>query len=237
MQHTIDNLLIQTAGFAAGSTTFQNPISATTTYYVNELGTNGCFSATTPLVATVISPDPIVISSGVAPAICLSQPFTTTASSIASPAYTYTWDTPTYAGSGITAPVANAILASTPTVAGVYPYTITGTNGVCTAVVTVNLTVNALPVITTATASPSVVCHNADVTLAASSIVSGPQTEPVGYCPSNATSTFDEEILSVSLGTMTNASTCFTTGGPGSLQSQYSNYARFCAITRSTLNE
>jgi hypothetical protein len=224
MQHTIDNLVIQTAGFAAGSTTFQNPISATTTYYVNELGTNGCFSATTPLVATVISPDPIVVSSGVAPAICLGQAFTTTASSIASPAYTYTWDTPTYAGSGITAPVANATLASTPTVAGVYPYTITGTNGVCTAVVTVNLTVNALPVITTATASPAVVCHNADVTLAASSIMSGPQTEPVGYCPSNATSTFDEEILSVSLGTMTNASTCFTTGGPGSLQSQYSNY-------------
>lgn len=224
MQHTIDNLVIQTAGFSAGSTTFQNTISATTTYYVSELGTNGCYSATTPLVATVISPDPIVVSSGTTPAICLGQAFTTTASSIASPAYTYTWDVPSYAGSGIAAPVANAILAATPTVAGVYPYTITGTNGVCTAVVTVNLTVNALPVITTATANPAVVCHNADVTLAASSIVSGPQTEPVGYCPSNATSTFDEEILSVSLGTMTNASTCTSTGGAGSLQNQYSNY-------------
>jgi hypothetical protein len=224
MQHTIDNLLIQTAGFTAGSTTFQNTISATTTYFVSELGTNGCYSATTPLVATVISPDPIVVSSGTTPAICLGQAFTTTASSIASPAYTYTWDVPSYAGSGIAAPVANATLAATPTVAGVYPYTITGTNGVCTAVVTVNLTVNALPVITTATANPAVVCHNADVTLAASSIVSGPQTEPVGYCPSNATSTFDEEILSVSLGTMTNASSCTSTGGAGSLQNQYSNY-------------
>jgi hypothetical protein len=99
-----------------------------------------------------------------------------------------------------------------------------GTNGVCTAVVTVNLTVHALPVITTATASPAVACHNSNVTLAASSIVSGPQTEPVGYCASNATSTFDEEILSVSLGSMTNASTCTTTGGVGSIQSQYSNY-------------
>jgi hypothetical protein len=224
MEHLMDNLVIQTAGFTAGSTTFQNTISSTTTYYVSELGTNGCFSATTPLVATVVSPDPLIISSGLTPAICIGQPFTTTATSIASPAYTYSWDIPTYTGSGITAPVALATLASTPTTAGVYPFTITGSNGVCTAVATVNLTVNALPVITTATASPAVVCHNADITLLASSIVSGPQTEPVGYCPSNATSTFDEEILSVTLGSMTNASTCTTTGGAGSIQSQYSNY-------------
>ncbi len=224
MEQTIDNLVIQTAGFAAGSTTFQNPISTTTTYYVSELGTNGCYSPTTPLVATVISPDPLVISSGLTPAICLGQPFTTTVSSIASPAYTYSWDIPTYTGSGISAPVTQATLGTTPTVAGVYPYTITGTNGVCTAVVTVNLTVNALPVITTATASPAVACHNSNVTLAASSIVSGPQTEPVGYCASNATSTFDEEILGVTLGSMTNSSTCATTGGAGSIQNQYSNF-------------
>jgi hypothetical protein len=224
MEQTIDNLVIQTAGFAAGSTTFQNPISTTTTYYVSELGTNGCYSPTTPLVATVISPDPLVITSGLTPAICLGQPFTTTVSSIASPAYTYSWDIPTYTGSGISAPVTQATLATTPTVAGVYPYTITGTNGVCTAVVTVNLTVNALPVITTATASPAVACHNSNVTLAASSIVSGPQTEPVGYCASNATSTFDEEILGVTLGSMTNSSTCATTGGAGSIQNQYSNF-------------
>ena len=224
MEHLMDNLVIQTAGFSAGSTTFQNTISSTTTYYVSELGTNGCYSATTPLVATVVSPDPLIISSGLTPAICIGQPFTTTVSSVASPAYTYSWDIPTYTGSGISAPVTLATLASTPTAAGVYPFTITGTNGVCTAVATVNLTVNALPVITTATASPAVVCHNAEVTLAASSIVSGPQTEPVGYCPSNATSTADEEILSVTLGSMTSASTCTTTGGTGSLQNQYSNY-------------
>lgn len=224
MQHTIDNLVIQSAGFSAGSTTFQDPISATTTYYVSELGTNGCYSNPSTLIATVVIPPAISITSGLTPAICIGQSFTTTASSTASPAYTYTWDTPSYAGSGLTAPVTTATLASTPTIAGVYPLTITGTNGFCTAVSTVNLTVNALPVITTATASPAVVCHNADVTLAASSIVSGSQTEPVGYCASNATSTFDEEILSVSLGSMTNASSCTTTGGAGSLQSQYSNY-------------
>lgn len=44
------------------------------------------------------------------------------------------------------------------------------------------------------------------------------------YCNSNATSTGDEEILNVSIGTLNNSSTCSTTGGAGSIQNQYSNY-------------
>jgi len=44
------------------------------------------------------------------------------------------------------------------------------------------------------------------------------------YCTSNATSTADEEIFNVSLGTLNNSSTCSTTGGPGSVLSQYSDY-------------
>ncbi|MFM8597315.1 MAG: GEVED domain-containing protein [Flavobacteriales bacterium] len=44
------------------------------------------------------------------------------------------------------------------------------------------------------------------------------------YCGSQATSTADEEILNVSLNTLNNTSTCTTTGGTGSIQSQYSNY-------------
>ena len=44
------------------------------------------------------------------------------------------------------------------------------------------------------------------------------------YCNSNATSTGDEEILNVTLGTLNNSSTCSTTGGAGSIQNQYSNY-------------
>ena len=45
-----------------------------------------------------------------------------------------------------------------------------------------------------------------------------------GYCISAATSTADEEILRVTLGTLNNTSTCLTTGGPGSILNQYSNY-------------
>lgn len=44
------------------------------------------------------------------------------------------------------------------------------------------------------------------------------------YCASNATSVADEEILNVSVSTLNNTSTCSTTGGAGSIQSQYSNY-------------
>lgn len=44
------------------------------------------------------------------------------------------------------------------------------------------------------------------------------------YCSSNATSAADEEILNVTISTMNNSSTCSTTGGPGSVQSMYSDY-------------
>jgi hypothetical protein len=44
------------------------------------------------------------------------------------------------------------------------------------------------------------------------------------YCTSTATSIADEEIFNVSISTLNNSSTCSTTGGPGSVQSLYSDY-------------
>lgn len=44
------------------------------------------------------------------------------------------------------------------------------------------------------------------------------------YCTSNATSAADEEILKVQVGTLSNSSTCGTTGGAGSTLNMYSNY-------------
>ena len=51
-------------------------------------------------------------------------------------------------------------------------------------------------------------------------------TEPFAncYCTSSATTTFNEEILNVSIGSLNNSSTCSSIGGVGSVQSQYSNY-------------
>ncbi|MCA0425822.1 MAG: GEVED domain-containing protein [Bacteroidetes bacterium] len=62
-------------------------------------------------------------------------------------------------------------------------------------------------------------------------------TAPVGarvirqpYCPSSATTTFDGEILGVTINSVTNNSTCASTGGPGSVQNQYSDYTGLTPI-------
>ncbi len=48
---------------------------------------------------------------------------------------------------------------------------------------------------------------------------------PPCYCTSTATSSADEDILNVTLGTLNNSSTCATVApGPGSVQNRYSNY-------------
>jgi hypothetical protein len=218
MEHTIDNLVIQTAGYAAGTSTYLAPIAATTTFHVAEVGTNGCFSATAPVVVTVSNPDPVVFTAGNNPGICIGQSFTTTASSV-NPAYVYTSTLANYAGSGLSASVAGTTIATTPTTAGVYPFTVTATDGICTNVSTMTLTVNALPVITNATATPTTACHNAVVDLTASSIVSGPQTLPAGYCATNNTGTalFNQ----VTFGTINNNS---TTSNPTAAP-YYTNYS------------
>ncbi len=200
----IDNLDIKYAVQIPGSTTFTAPVAATTTYYVSELGTNGCTSATTPITVTVVNPDPMVLTPPTT--ICQGGTVTLGATSIASPAYTYSWDANTYTGSGFNAPVANASTTVTPSLAGVYTYTVTGTNGICTAVQTVVATINANPVITSATASPSFVCNdNLNVALLASAIVSGPQTMP-SYCAITGYGGTGTMINNVSFGTINNNS-------------------------------
>ncbi|MFH2094836.1 MAG: BNR-repeat neuraminidase N-terminal domain-containing protein [Bacteroidota bacterium] len=49
------------------------------------------------------------------------------------------------------------------------------------------------------------------------------------YCTSNATSTADEEIFNVTLGSLNNTSNCSTTGGTGSILNEYSDYTALAA--------
>ncbi|MDI1354571.1 MAG: GEVED domain-containing protein [bacterium] len=49
------------------------------------------------------------------------------------------------------------------------------------------------------------------------------------YCPQQATSTNDDEIFNVSIGTLTNSSVCGALGGPGSLAFLYQNYTGITA--------
>jgi hypothetical protein len=165
-----------------GYTTYQSSISNTVTYYVSELGTNGCYSALTPITLTVVNPDPINITPGLTASLCLGQNIGLNATSIANPPYTFTWDALSYGGSGFAAPLAGAAQTITPSLSGIYSYVITGTNGVCTESDTVITTVNDLPVITSVTGNPSGVCNNDTINLAVSSFVNGPQVLPAGYC-------------------------------------------------------
>jgi hypothetical protein len=220
----LDDIVIKRAPIVAGPTTYGSIVSSTTTFYVTENGTNGCISAAAPVVVTVTTPPAINIATSVTPTLCLGASVTLTASSSATPAYTYSWNTPTYAGSGMTAPSAGATRPLTPTAAGTYVYTVTGTNANCANQVQQTVVVNPNPVVTTTTATAVTPCHASLVNLNVSSLVSGPQTQPTGYCASNATSTLDEEILNVTFGTLNNSSTCTTTGGAGSTQNTYSNY-------------
>jgi hypothetical protein len=165
-----------------GYTTYQSSISNTVTYYVSELGTNGCYSALTPITLTVVNPDPINITPGLTASLCLGQNIGLNATSIANPPYTFTWDALTYGGSGFAAPLSGGAQTITPTISGIYSYVITGTNGVCTESDTVITTVNDLPVITSVTGNPSGVCNNDTINLAVSSFVNGPQVLPAGYC-------------------------------------------------------
>jgi hypothetical protein len=48
-------------------------------------------------------------------------------------------------------------------------------------------------------------------------------------CTSTATSSADEDIFNVTLGTLNNSSTCATTGGPGSTLNRYSDYTAIVA--------
>jgi len=188
-----------------GYTTFQTTVATTTTFYVSELGTNGCNSTPTPVVVTVSNPDPIVFTAGANPSICIGGAFSTTASSV-NTNYTYTYALASYTGSGLSANVTSPALATTPTATGVYNFTVTGTDGICTAVQSMPLTVNALPVITSATATPTTACHNAVVDLVASSIVSGPQTLPSGYCTTNNSGGTGSMINNVVFGSISNNS-------------------------------
>ena len=221
----IDDVVIKRGSIAAGPTTLASVVSSTTTFYVNENGTNGCLSPLVPVVVTVTAPPAINIATSVTPTFCLGGNVTLTASSAASPAYAYTWSTASYPGSGMTAASAGATRPLTPTAAGTYVYTVTGVNANCNNQVTQTVVVNPNPTITAITATPVTPCHNSLVNLNVSSILSGPQTEPTGYCNSNATSSADTEILNVLFATINNSSICGVQApGAGSLVNAYANF-------------
>mgnify|MGYP000341673610 CR=1 FL=1 len=239
---------------SATSTTYTTSIASTTTFYVAEVGTNGCSSLRTPVTTTVNIPDVLTASASNTVNVCANTPITlSTTKTGSSNTYAYTWNATPATGSGIaatgTAGATNGSLVVTPTTAGTYVYTITGFDGGVTpnCSITSSVTVNVVDPWNgfAASTSPTTasICAGGSVNL--NSIINGPQTAPTGYLNSNATSTADEEILNVSLGTngslLNNTSSCTTTGGAAgnglqaSILNQYSNYTTVSSVPVPTI--
>ena len=251
VQTLIDNLTIQIPN---GNTTYLNPISNTTTFYVSEVGTNGCSSTRTPVTATVNIPDLLTASASNTVNVCVNTPITlSVAKTGTTNTYAYTWYATPATGSGVataglTAPT-NGTVTVTPTTAGSYIYTIGGFDGgvTPTCATTANVTVNVVDPWNgfAASINPSTigVCNGNAVNL--TSLINGPQTFPVGYPTSNSFYTGDEEILNVSLGTggslLNVTSDCNTTAGaagnglPGSSNQLYSNYTTVATVPTPSL--
>ena len=126
------------------------PISSTSSFYVTEVSGDGCESTPrTTLTATVTTTDPLTASATPMANACTNQPVALSVSQTGSTQnYTLTWTASPAAGSGIPVSTGGSLALATnvaPTAAGTYTYTITGVDGGCTAVATVNVTVSTSP--------------------------------------------------------------------------------------------
>lgn len=138
----LDDILIKTASIIPGNDSLTIPVGTTSTFYVNEIGTNGCVSSPlTPVLVTSLVPSP-VIATITDTIICLNNSTSVGASSVATPAYNYSWTSLNTTGSGITTPLAGAAQTLTPTGNGTISYVVTGSNGICIAKDTVKVKVN-----------------------------------------------------------------------------------------------
>ena len=151
------------------STTYTTAISSTTTFYVSELNTaTGCESARVAVTITVSSPDAISASASVS-AVCENGSITLTAANTnPTPLQNYTYSWSGAAGSGAETPVAGNPVTISPTVAGTYLYTATGTDGGCVTTNTVSVTVNPNPTSVTANANDVSICNGEMINLTSS---------------------------------------------------------------------
>ncbi len=231
------------------SVTYTTSISTTTTFHVSEISAAGCEGPRVAVVVTVTDPDPLTVTSSTGPDACAGEAFNITSTYTAdfNDFATFTLTASPQTGSGITNPVVltpagaapttgSAPYSVTPTIPGTYVYTISAydPDKDCASVNSVTVTMHAYPVVDSLTTNPSpaVVCAGTPVTLNVYSALTttGPQTAPAGYATSAATDAGDEEIFNVSFGTLSQSSTCATTGGPAanglpaSILRRYSNY-------------
>ncbi|WP_162127322.1 Ig-like domain-containing protein [Flavobacterium phycosphaerae] len=160
-----------TAVQSSTSTTYTSSISTSTTFYVSVVNpTTGCESARTMVQADVTAPFAIAPTASTN-AICLSS--TVDLSETAGNYPTYTWTASPAAGSGIATSLNGASQTITPTAAGTYVYTLTGSGNGCVNSSTVSVVVTAYPGVPTVNATPTTLCNDGISTLTAASAGSG----------------------------------------------------------------
>jgi hypothetical protein len=164
---------------------YQNIITATTVFYVSEYNvTTGCEGPRTMVTANVNNPNPIN-ATATPYYFCLNGSTTLTAVNTGDGTnnYSYSWSASPSGTSGLPGTVTyDSVVSVTPTAAGSYVYTVIATDAVlgCTAIDTVQVTVNPNPVITSATATPNTACAGAPVALVAASVPSSAGNATVG---------------------------------------------------------
>ncbi|MFT3911075.1 MAG: T9SS type A sorting domain-containing protein [Ferruginibacter sp.] len=164
-----------------GGPTYTTSISTTTIFWVSE--SNGsCESPRVMVTATVILPDPIQASVN-NNVTCINSSVQLSVTNIAaSPTnnYTYAWTAAPASGSGISGSETGTPVLITPTAAGTFTYTVTGTDGSCTAVSTVTVFVQNLPVISNITSSPVTICPGTNTTITANTADTIPGVATIG---------------------------------------------------------
>lgn len=218
------------------NTTFTNPISASTTWYVSSASTL-CQSTRAAVTQSVTAADPITSAISSASA-CPNSSVTLTATKTGTlNTYTYAWTAGPSAGSGIPTSLAGSTVIVTPTLSGTYVYTVLATQGACNAVSTSSLYVftSVTPPIVTATPNP--LCFGNTTTLTASFVSAAP-SPTYTLPPAVGSALFDEDFGNVTIiqGTTTilnnttaNGSLVGTIGtaGPLSVAGSYSDFTAF----------
>jgi hypothetical protein len=166
-------------------TTFTNAMDGYQ-YRVIVSGSAPCTAATSDAATLSVQGVTFAASTN---ALCIGASATLTATpTLSASAATYSMICAT-TGSGLTSASTSSTTTFTPTSTGSFTYTLTTSVGTCSISNTATITVNALPIISSVTASPNTVCNGGTVNLTAASY-SAPQAETSGWSGTGNSTSF-----------------------------------------------
>jgi hypothetical protein len=173
------------------SATYQSTVASTTTFYVSESGTNGCESPRTAVTVTVGSAPALTLSSS-SVNICIGATSSTISlTSSVSSFNSYTWSPATNVSGN-----ENTGWTFNPTSTTTYTLTANNVSTGCSNVVTLTVTVNPLPLITSVTTSADPICEGSSTTLSAVSIPASSGSAVVGAGATTASGAYSNPFYS-----------------------------------------